>query len=150
MIGAFDYIIKNRGIAPGSIYPYTGLNQTCKFNNTRFPYRLTSYIKLTAGDEIGLAQAVAKIGPIAVAMDGSLNTFFIYKSGIYYDERCQSSNLNHAVLIVGYGTDYELGMDYWLVKNSWGSQWGEQGYFKIARNRGNHCGIASYIVYPIL
>lgn len=149
MIAAFDYIIKNRGIAPSSIYPYKGVDQPCKFNNTRFSDRLSSYIKLTPGDELGLAQAVASIGPIAVAMDGSLDTFFSYKSGVYYDVRCRSSNLNHAALIVGYGTDIKWG-DYWLVKNSWGSTWGEEGYFKIARNRDNHCGIASYIVYPIL
>lgn len=149
MIPAFEYIKKNYGIAPNTIYPYHGIDQSCKFYNTRFIDRLTSYVKLTSGDELGLSQAVTSIGPISVAMDASLDTFFSYKSGIYYDERCQSSNLNHAVLIIGYGTDIKWG-DYWLVKNSWGISWGEEGYFKIARNRENHCGISSYLVYPIV
>ena len=149
MISAFEYIIKNYGIAPSSIYPYKGVDQPCKFNNTRFTARAASYMQLTPGDELQLAHAISTIGPISVAMDASLDTFFSYTSGVYYDQRCLSFNLNHAVLIVGYGTDIRWG-DYWLVKNSWGTTWGEDGYFKIARNRGNHCGIASYIVYPIL
>ena len=70
-------------------------------------------------------------------------------SGIYYQPQCDEKDLDHAVLIVGYGTDSN-NRDYWLVKNSWGESWGESGYFKIARNRHSHCGIAQAAAYPVV
>lgn len=75
-----------------------------------------------------------------------LSIFF--HSGVYHCKH-HHFNMNHAVLLVGYGTDEEFG-DYWLVKNSWGAEWGEKGYFRIARNRGNTCGIASMGITPIV
>ncbi|WKX92500.1 hypothetical protein Q1695_010492 [Nippostrongylus brasiliensis] len=69
--------------------------------------------------------------------------------GVYFDEECSSEELDHGVLLVGYGTDPEAG-DYWLVKNSWGTGWGEKGYIRIARNRNNHCGVATKASYPLV
>lgn len=70
-------------------------------------------------------------------------------AGIYFQPECNDEDLDHAVLIVGYGTDPQS-RDYWLVKNSWGETWGEAGFFKIARNRHNHCGIAAAAIYPVV
>ena len=95
-------------------------------------------------DEQELKRVVGTVGPVAVAInaDGLINW-----SGnrIYVNDTCGKPN--HAVLIVGYGTD-SPGGDYWLAKNAWGTSWGDQGYFKLARNRNNTCGVASYAVYP--
>ena len=72
------------------------------------------------------------------------------KTGVYYDSACTSStadNVNHAVTVVGYGTD-STGADYWIVKNSWAASWGASGYILMARNRNNNCFIASWGIYP--
>lgn len=67
---------------------------------------------------------------------------------MYYEPECNSTQLDHGVLLVGYGTDQ--GEDYWLVKNSWGTTWGDRGYIKMARNRDNNCGIATSASYPLV
>ncbi|THD18723.1 putative pre-pro-cysteine proteinase [Fasciola hepatica] len=72
----------------------------------------------------------------------------MYRSGIYQSRTCSPFHLNHAVLAVGYGT--QGGTDYWIVKNSWGSFWGEHGYIRLARNRDNMCGIASMASLPMV
>lgn len=86
----------------------------------------------------------------SVAVDASSVGFQYYTSGIYYDFDCNTSNLNHAMLVVGYGTDSNTGMDYWILKNSWGEYWGSRGYMKLARNQGNMCGVATAATYPML
>lgn len=90
-------------------------------------------------------EVVATKGPVAVALDASY--LASYASGIYTDTRCSADGLNHGALIVGYGTEDD--QDYWIIKNSWGSLWGEQGYFKLLRGT-NECGIAEYDVYPVV
>lgn len=77
------------------------------------------------------------------------STFTFYDSGVYDDPDCTGAeeDINHAVLLVGWGT--ENGKDYWIVKNSWSTYWGEEGYVKIARDN-NICGVTSGANYPIL
>merc|ERR1712243_275531 len=89
--------------------------------------------------------AVNSNGPVSVCINASSSGFQFYKSGVFNDPYC-SSQINHAVLAVGYGS--ESGGDYWLVKNSWGTSWGDNGYVKMSRNRSNQCGIANQACYP--
>merc|ERR1712087_726972 len=83
-------------------------------------------------------QALGEVGPISVAMDASHQSFQLYKRGVYSDRLCSSKKLDHGVLAVGYGT--EEGKDYWIVKNSWGKVWGQEGYFMLARSATNRGG----------
>lgn len=146
MDNAFQYIKDNNGVDTESSYPYEATKGTCRYNATNRGATVSGYVNLPRYDEAKLQDAVANIGPISVAIDASLDTFQFYKSGVYYDSRCSATNLNHGVLVVGYGTDN--GTDYWWVKNSWGTGWGISGYVKMARNKNNTCGIASWAVYP--
>ena len=109
--------------------------------------RVSSHITINEGDEDGLQRAVAKTGPVSVAIDASLDTFRFYSTGVYEDEKCAGDSPNHAVLAVGYGE--EDGTAYWTLKNSWGSDWGKEGYIHMKRGE-NMCGIANRAVYPKL
>ncbi|XP_033493578.1 cathepsin S-like [Epinephelus lanceolatus] len=146
MANAFQYV-KNQGIATDDAYPYVGRRGQCKYNPQLRAANCSGYGFLPEGDEFALMAAVARIGPISVAIDASRPKFVFYRHGVYRDHTC-TNNVNHGVLAVGYGT--ERGRDYWLVKNSWGVNYGDEGYIKMARNRRNQCGIALYACFPIM
>ncbi|CAF0712111.1 unnamed protein product [Brachionus calyciflorus] len=151
MNNAFRYIIQNNGINSDKIYPYSGNGGRCRFrSNDRSKIQMTSFVKIPRGDEAAMEQALSTVGPISIAIDASLQTFQFYSSGIYSDAACKNKfeDLNHAVLLVGYGSE---GNDqYWILRNSWGTQWGNQGYMKIAKGKDNMCGIATESSYPVL
>uniref|UniRef100_A0A146M8L0 Cathepsin L n=1 Tax=Lygus hesperus TaxID=30085 RepID=A0A146M8L0_LYGHE len=147
MVGAYKYI-RDNGVNTAISYPYEAKDGICRHDPTT-AVRLNGYRKIEEGNETQLMEAVATVGPVAAGMDASLRSFQFYSRGVYYDPLCSSTNLNHGVLVMGYGTTTG-GMDYWVVKNSYGPDWGEGGYFRIARNKGNHCGIATLATYPIL
>ncbi|XP_039369314.1 cathepsin S-like isoform X2 [Mauremys reevesii] len=145
MTHAFQYIIDNDGIDSDSSYPYTAQNGTCHYNTATRAATCSKFIELPYANEAALKDAVANIGPVSVAIDAKQPTFFLYRSGVYDDPRC-TDDVNHGVLVIGYGT--MDGKDFWLVKNSWGEYFGDKGYIRMSRNKGNHCGIASYGSYP--
>lgn len=95
-----------------------------------------------------LKEMIATVGPVTALIDASPFGFMHYSEGVFDDPSCDANNSNHAVLIVGYGS--EDGLEFWLVKNSWGPNWGMNGFIKIARNRNNTCGVANSNAYPIM
>ncbi|NWR80478.1 CATS protein, partial [Centropus unirufus] len=147
MTWAFQYIIDNQGIDSDEGYPYTAQDGSCKYDPITQAATCSLYVTLPPGNENFMKDVVGTIGPVSVGIDASLPSFYLYKSGIYDDRNC-SQRLNHGVVVVGYGT--QDGMDFWLVKNSWGVGFGEKGYIRMARNKGNLCGISNYVSYPII
>ncbi|XP_047531291.1 procathepsin L-like isoform X4 [Vanessa atalanta] len=147
---AFTYIRDNGGIDTDESYPYEEDDEDkCRYNPRNVGAKVSGFVDLPKGNEKKLMDAVSSVGPVSVTIDASQPSFQKYTTGIYYDSRCSSTRLNHAVLVVGYGYE-EVGGDYWLIKNSWGRSWGMLGYMKLARNRDNHCGIASAASYPLV
>jgi cathepsin L len=144
----FTYIHDNKGIDTEASYPYTAQDGTCVFNAANVGATLTSCFDIASGDEGALANSINLIGPIAVAIDASHISFQMYQSGVYYEPNCSPQFLDHGVTAVGYGTDATSGNDYYWVKNSWGTSWGNQGYIQMSRNRNNNCGIATASSYP--
>lgn len=145
MTRAFQYIIDNNGIDSDASYPYKATDQKCQYDSKYRAATCSKYTELPYGREDVLKEVVANKGPVSVGVDASHPSFFLYRSGVYYEPSC-TQNVNHGVLVVGYGV--LNGKEYWLVKNSWGRNFGEEGYIRMARNKGNHCGIASFPSYP--
>ena len=154
---AFNWLKRNGGIMFDSDYPYVGVDQTCKSDKTKYAdFKVTGYKKLgstwstwSCVDEDEVKEFLYETGPLAVA----LNADFLssYTGGIidYTSSKCPYSGINHAVTLVGYGTDGSSSLDYWIVKNSWGKDWGESGYFRIRRGNGT-CGINCYVTTAIV
>lgn len=145
---AFEYIADQaHGISTEIAYPYYAEDQQCSVDPRTFVLNVVGgAVNITAGDEVELAVALFEHGPVSVAFQVS-EGFSDYNEGVYMSTVCENGamDVNHAVLAVGYG--HENGIPYWLVKNSWGVDWGDQGYFKIERGT-NMCGIAVCNSYP--
>jgi len=148
MDNAFRYIKANGGIDTEQSYPYDGEDEQCHYNPRNVGATDKGFVDITPGDEDALKAAVATVGPVSVAIDASHPTFQFYNHGIYNEKDCDPQNLDHGVLVVGYGTTDEG--DYWLVKNSWSEKWGDDGYIRMSRNKDNQCGIASCASYPVV
>ncbi|XP_039521838.1 cathepsin S, ortholog 1 isoform X1 [Pimephales promelas] len=141
---AFLYVIQNNGIDSNTFYPYEHKEGVCRYSVTGRAGYCSSFRVLPRHDEAALQFAVANIGPVSVGVNAKLPSFHRYRGGIYSEPQCRGL-VNHAVLVVGYGS--ENGLDYWLLKNSWGTAWGEKGFIRMARNK-NMCGISSFAIYP--
>jgi len=145
MTQAMDYIISNGGVDTESYYPYTAEDGTCHFSKSNIGATLKKYTNVKQGDENDL-QAKVYLGPTSVAIDASQSSFQFYNSGVYSDPDCSTSQLDHGVLAIGWGVSGKS--DYWVVKNSWGTDWGLNGFIWMARNDGNMCGIATMATLP--
>jgi C1A family cysteine protease len=145
---AYQWVINNMGIATESDYVYLAQDGMCRASDRSSGVQVKGYVNVTAFSEDALLSAIA-IGPVAIAIDASLDTFRFYGSGVYYDPKCRSGldYLDHEVLAIGYGT--LDGSNYWLVKNSWSTHWGDNGFIMMSR-KNNNCGVASQATYPLV
>jgi C1A family cysteine protease len=147
MDDAFQYIISNNGICSESSYPYQGTDGTCKKCSS--VSKIAKYVDVSQNNQDALLAAAAQ-QPVSVAIEADQMGFQFYSGGVF-DGSC-GTNLDHGVLVAGYGKDSSSGEDYWLVKNSWGASWGENGYIRLVRSSGSgagQCGIAMEPSYPI-
>ncbi|CAI9115836.1 OLC1v1016840C2 [Oldenlandia corymbosa var. corymbosa] len=145
---AFEFIIQNGGIDTEDDYPYRGRDMRCDtYRKNAKVVTIDGYEDVQAGDEAALKTAVAS-QPVSVAIEGSSRDFQLYYKGVFTG-KC-GTQLDHGVNVVGYGTDN--GKDYWIVRNSWGASWGENGYIRMERNvklPTGLCGITSEPSYPV-
>ncbi|XVF78898.1 hypothetical protein PTKIN_Ptkin14bG0174800 [Pterospermum kingtungense] len=146
---AFKYIIQNHGLTTMDTYPYQATQGTCNTEKvTSQGSDISRYESVPSNNENELLKAVSN-QPVSVSIEAAEKDFRHYQSGIFTGN-CGTIH-NHAVTVVGFGTS-EDGTDYWLVKNSWGEDWGEMGYIRMQRNVAASeglCGIATIPVYPI-
>lgn len=149
MDNAFNYVIDNGGIDTESDYPYDAQDGQCDSQKQgKHNVHFSAYQDVANNDESQL-QAAVEQQPVSVAIEADQPAFQFYKSGVF-DAPCGTS-LDHGVLAVGYGE--ENGKKYWLVKNSWGDVWGDEGYIKLARDVDEpegQCGIAMQPSYPVV
>jgi cathepsin L len=155
MDNAFTWIKKNGGLCSEQDYPYVSgttktagtCKTTCKVNGNS---KVQSFVDVKANSDDDMMTALAQ-QPVSVAIEADQTAFQLYKSGVFTGT-CGTS-LDHGVLVVGYGTDGAL--DYYTVKNSWGTTWGLNGYIKLGRgtsynNGAGQCGVLMEASYPVL
>ncbi|XP_022818091.1 uncharacterized protein LOC111350680 [Spodoptera litura] len=140
---AYRAIEQMGGLELESDYPYEGVGEKCEFNKTLAKVQISGAVNITT-NETGMAQWLVHNGPISIGINANAMQF--YMGGISHPWKmlCNPTNLDHGVLIVGYGIkDYPLfhkKLPYWIIKNSWGKSWGEQGYYRVYRGDGT-CGV---------
>uniref|UniRef100_A0A8C3PDY4 Peptidase C1A papain C-terminal domain-containing protein n=1 Tax=Chrysemys picta bellii TaxID=8478 RepID=A0A8C3PDY4_CHRPI len=147
---AYEWIKKHGGLwvchsvlAP--VFPLQ--NGYCHYNQSELIAKVAGYINVDSGNITALKAALYKHGPVAVNIDASPKTFAFYANGVYYEPACGDTELDHAVLAVGYGV--LQGESYWLIKNSWSTYWGNDGYILMSM-RDNNCGVTTAATYPVL
>ncbi|XP_069133117.1 procathepsin L-like [Argopecten irradians] len=143
----FSCLHKIGGICSQTTYPNRTGPSRCRNDSCQAVVQVQGGVTIPNGREDLLQQHLLD-QPIMAVIDASHTSFQLYKSGIYNEKDCSSVQLDHVVQIVGYGV--EQGNEFWIVKNSWGVNWGMNGYILMSRNKNNQCGIASAASFPTL
>ena len=148
MTSAYDYVVRRQSghFMLETDYPYTGYDGTCRYSSSKATSQCTGYVEVSEYDEDDLAAKISSLGPAAIAIDASNWSFQLYSGGIYDESSCSQYNLDHGVGCVGYGSTGS--QNYWIVRNSWGTSWGEDGYIRMIKDKNNQCGEASMACIP--
>ena len=143
---AFAYLVE-KGCMTEKDYPYVGYDDTCHYDESKVFLRIDSWLMLDTQDENEIKEFLYTNGPLAIAINA--DPFQYYTGGIIDEDEwsCDPEGLNHGVVLVGYGN--ESGVDYWIIRNSWGDYWGEDGYVRVARGKGT-CGVNTYVTTAVL
>ncbi|KAI3833150.1 hypothetical protein MKW92_031547 [Papaver armeniacum] len=148
MAYAYEFIVKNGGISSERDYPYLAADNDCDLQKKNLPVvKIDGYEKVPKNSGDALMKAVAN-QPVSVAIEAAGHDFRFYKDGVFSGD-CGTS-VDHGVTVVGFGETSE-GLEYWIVKNSWGANWGENGYVRMQRNdeMKGPCGINTLASYPV-
>ena len=134
----------------GAEYPYTATVNSCGVASGSGSVRPTGYVNVPRYSPSALAKSLM-VAPVALALRAGTSYFGYYSSGVLTDYNACGTGVDHAVVLVGWGTT-DAGTDYWLMKNSWGTRWGDNGYFKVLRDMSAEntlgvCGIYQYNSY---
>jgi len=155
MSKGMQYVIDNDGICAETDYPYIARRhwlKGCQAKHCHSVAKIVGYEAVPEKNEAALAAALAKYGPISIGIQANIRDFMLYHGGVF-NVKC-GEELDHGVLLVGYGEDSKLGK-YWTIKNSWGPKWGEGGYIRMARlnspdGDSGECGMALLPVYALV
>lgn len=140
MTNCFNYLKTNK-LQLESDYPYIGYKSSCKYNASKGKLNTLGHINIPKGDVNAHMNALVN-GPVSVAMAATSSIVALYKGGIISSTACGTA-LNHGVTMIGYGT--ENGVNYWIIRNSWGANWGESGYFRVLKSNTNGVGICGIL-----
>ncbi|MCO5568502.1 hypothetical protein L7F22_022201 [Adiantum nelumboides] len=146
MTSAYGYIKKAGGLQLEADYPYAGSEGTCKFDSSKVAAKVANFSTIVI-DEEQIAANLVKNGPLAIGLNAAFMQTYI--GGVSCPYICSKRRIDHGVLLVGYG---EKGYSparmkekpYWIIKNSWGPNWGEEGYYKMCRGH-NECGVNTMV-----
>ena len=147
MEDAFKYLNSSGGAIADNDYSYTGSDGKCKFNITKVRAKVVGYKYSPSQNETEIAQMLFETGPLSVAINATPLQFYFWGVFDPWTWMCDPNSLNHGVTLVGYGNNGSK--DYWIVRNSWGTWWGESGYFRIRRGTGS-CGINTYVISSVI
>ena len=152
---AMQYVINVGGIESERSYPYEGMDENCKYKGKSVPTKkiaakISNYTSVST-DEDQIAAFLVKYGPVSIGINA--NPMMFYSGGVADPKNCDPTKLDHGVLIVGYGVvndgSPQNGVKYWIIKNSWGTEWGENGYYRIVRGKGA-CGLNTMVYHSIV
>uniref|UniRef100_A0AAR2IW92 Cathepsin H n=1 Tax=Pygocentrus nattereri TaxID=42514 RepID=A0AAR2IW92_PYGNA len=140
LVSTFEYIKYSKGIMTEDDYPYTARDGPCKYNPQHAAAFVRDVVNITLYDEMGMVDAVARFNPVSFAYEVT-NDFMFYTGGVYSSTKCHNTTdkVNHAVLAVGYAEENDT--PYWIVKNSWGTSWGIDGYVCLIHQNSSYAGL---------
>jgi len=147
----YKFLLAHQGIPTEDSYgPYLGNDAECRINDTNIEigFQIKGYVNVTSGSNEATQVAIAKHGPLSVSIDAGHRSLSFYSSGVYFEPECNNTpeGLDHSVLAVGYGQIN--GQRYWLIKNSWSTYWGNDGYVLMSQ-KDNNCGVATMPTFVI-